>query len=355
MTRSESLRSVGLALSIALLAGQAVGSTSSTRSQSTPDALHQSVRMFAEAVVIPAHQRLVSTSAALARSAEAFERSPAPAEFEAFHEEWLSTVEVLAQGRAFAFGPIHSLGHDVALDSPTDPDSVALTIEQLENRSAEQIEQLPLRGSLTGLQTIGALLRGHDRPQAFTVTERRYLTALSRRVHRTSTALLDVWRTGHDGHPAFATVLASSGEPGNRAYRSVASGAEEILRGVLNTLDVVVNEELPELHSTLGTQDDSDTSSSLAALRGTLDGISTTYHDTRMNTWFDASTRSAGRTITRFLADASDAVESLAIDPQGLPRARSAITDARVSLEHAMVLLETHAMPQTRRPNVSAP
>ena len=324
----------------AALAGPALA-TSETGTGAAPDALARSTARFADRVVIPAHERLTEAAGGLVEAASAFDADPDGTGLDAFREAWLSSVTARDYGRAFAFGPVHSLGHDVALGFPTDVAGVERLIESLGETSVADIEARRLTPSLTGLDTIGHLLFARDEPEGFTPATRRYLHALARRVERVATELLDVWRDGHDGRPPFATALATAGAADNHAYLSVEGAAEEIVRGLIDCLDVVVHEDLP---AALAGESDR---ASLARLRATLAGVAAAYREGGVGAWLPPEERAVDTALRRSLDEASAALASDA-GPPALERT----TD---ELQRVLTSLEEHVLPTTLPGRASTP
>ncbi|MEL6556403.1 MAG: imelysin family protein [Cyanobacteria bacterium J06621_11] len=248
--------------------------------------LQQINQHFAAAVVIPTYQSMVEKTARLVQASDAFEKMPTAEALLAFNEAWREARLAWAKGSAFEFGPVHSLGYGVAIDAPVDTAGIDRVWARL--AEADSTEGLGAHSSLRGLGAIAHLLEDvspaatsseavleavaptaglldavlveatdrdpikRDLEQGATLSwaQRRYLSQLTRQVHTAASRLLSVWQVGWNGYPAYATVLASAGSSDNTAYRSVQSGTEEIIRGLINSLDVVANETLPHLITT---------------------------------------------------------------------------------------------------------
>ena len=325
-------------------------------SNATTAALTRAVRTFPERVVLPAHESLATATGRLEAAAAAFERTPDDATLDAFRRERLRSAVFLARGRAFAFGPVHSLGLDVALDAPIDEAGIDLTIAALDDESVADIARIRRVPSLGGLGAIDHVLETTDDPGSFTAAERRYLHALAQRVDEAAGALRDVWRDGHDGHPAFASVLTTAGHPGNGAYLSVESAAEEIARGLTDTLDVIVHEELPDVLVRVDSLTSRHGVASLALLEAGIDSVRNAHDGAEIGRWLDAADDpDTGASVSGALDDASRAVSAAIAAANDAGAARTALERATASLEQARVRLETDTLPLTRPTDHSTP
>ena len=310
------------------------------------EAVERSVRTFPERVVLPAHEALAAAATRLAAAAAAFDAAPDATTLETLRRERLRTEVFLARGRAFAFGPTHSLGHDAALLSPVDEAGVALTIAGLDGEDVDELVERPLAPSLGGLGTMAHLLGDASDPAAVTPAARRYLHALARRVERTAHALLDVWRDGHDGHPAFAAALTTAGRPDNLAYLSVDGAAEEIARGLIDTLDVVAGEELPDLARQAESLSSASGAASLAVLRAGVGSVEAAYREAEIGRWLGAGgDGSAAAVIERSLGEAGGAIDASVASAGDADAVRAALTRAATSLERVRARLEDEALP----------
>ena len=210
-------------------------------------------------MVIPTYQALAEQTADLASAGAAFELAPTAANLSSLQAAWLAAELTWAESNAFEFGPVHSLGYGPAIASPLDATGVDLLLAQLTEIEAsaqrDYLAAAAIHPSMTGLEAIAYVLSHANAPQengsrvasGFSPAERAYLSYLTAEAQAAAAALLDVWQVGWNNYPAYATVLASAGNPDNAIYISTRSGTEEIIRGVINSLDVVVNEALPHL------------------------------------------------------------------------------------------------------------
>ena len=285
-----------------------------------------SIRDFPTAVVLPAHRRLVAAAASLHDAASAFAAGDDGRLVE-LRGAWRDAAAAWAGECAFTFGPVHSLGHAVALDSPIDVAGLERLLELHDEReggggaviradarlATDEIADTTPLASLGGLGAMSHLLHGADgerRPVTFTAAERARLAALAAGVDRAANELLGAWLDGHEGHPPFAKRLATAGEPDNHAYLSSEAGEAEIVRGLTGCLDVMVHEELPALHGeSEAVPTSASTIRSLVLLDAALDGARATWNavpSAGASTPPDADATDAD--VGRALADASDAL-----------------------------------------------
>lgn len=232
--------------------------------------LQQVNRQFAAAVVVPTYQAMVEKTSRLVQASHAFEQSPNDETLEAFERALLEARLAWAKGSAFEFGPVHSLGYGVAIDAPIDEtglDRVWSRLETVDGASVENAGSLPTalnaaQPALGGLGAVAYLLTTDSADNLLEATEsnavedrfswaqRRHVRDLTESVHTAASRLLSVWQVGWSGYSSYSSTLASAGGVNNAAYLSVQSGTEEIIRGLINSLDVLVGEVLPELAET---------------------------------------------------------------------------------------------------------
>ena len=233
---------------------------------------------FSQAVIIPAYVELTEQTESLLQASQTFEAEPTETHLIALRKAWLKAASSWAETGAFAFGPIHSLGYSAALDSPCDAASIEAWIQvSLENANGG--DTTLLRPAMQGFEAIAYVLKGDDGEKSladFSRGERQYLSQLAVMANDTAHNILDVWQTGWNGYSPYAAVLETAGEPGNGFYLSEEAATEEIVRTVVNHLDVMVGEVLPELLET--SQEQAEPGAvDLQMLRSRLQGIQAAY------------------------------------------------------------------------------
>ena len=315
------------------------------------DPLQSFVRTFPEVVIVPFHESLAGATARLARAGRDFEANADDRTLRALRAAWLETATTWAAGQAFSFGPVHSLGHGAALDSPVDADGVAWLLENIVVTGVEDPEHAMASASLQGLGAMSHLL--HDGPDggraadAFDDAERAYLGRLTEEAHDVAEDLLGVWRDGHGGQAPFAERLATAGEPGNVAYLTVEAGAEEIVRALVNRLDVVVAEELPviaeEAAARAGRATEPTTGPdgtiALALLAGTVEGVRAAAGEpSGLGRWLGSSDPAIEDRLRGSLAEVAEAADAL--DAPDADVRLAAVDRVGAALERVRTLLE---------------
>lgn len=203
---------------------------------------------FANQVVIPTYEGLVTKSATLSKAVEAFVAKPSDDTLKAAQEAWRSSRTPWEQSEAFAFGPAESLGYDGDLDDwPVNETDVKAVIQSKAELNAESIKQL--QTTQKGFHTIEYLLFGSDNNRKATELSQRELQLLKQLTlafDRTAQDLTKSWKEGVNGNPAYSQVFASAGESNNSSYPTVNAALEEIVQGAIGCLDEVANEKIGE-------------------------------------------------------------------------------------------------------------
>lgn len=228
---------------------------STTTEQPTTNAQTQSddiekqiVGDFANQVVVPTYQLLVTKAGDLSKTVDAFVAKPGDDTLKAAQEAWRATRTPWEQSEAFAFGPAASLGYDGDLDDwPVNETDVKAVLSSKAELTAESIKQLPT--TQKGFHTIEYLLFGlnNDR-KASDLSERelQFLKLLTEAFSQTSQDLTKSWTEGVDGNPPYTQVFATAGESTNTAYPTINAALEEIVQGAIGCLDEVANEKIGE-------------------------------------------------------------------------------------------------------------
>lgn len=325
--------------------------------------LEQINQQFAAAVVIPTYQTLSEQAGHLALVGKAFEQAPTAANLSILQDAWLAVELTWARSNAFEFGPVHSLGYGAAIASPVDTTGIDLLLERLvaieagtEDSMAlsDYLSEASIHPSLKGLGAIAHILNRADADidtatedgsrlaGDFSTVERAYLSYLTAETQTAAAALLEVWQTGWNNYPAYATVLADAGSPNNLVYLSTRSGTEEIIRGVLNSLDVVVNEALPELIEAPDhlVSDPLD----LQLLNSTLEGIQLASQSVGFDQLIE-STSDQNQQIQQSLETATVLIDAAQDQPQEPAVISFALTVALDSLQTAHSLLDGDVLP----------
>lgn len=323
---------------------------------SKTEAMKQMNQQFAAGVIIPGYESLVGQMDELVQSAQAFEAEPTEDTLSAVRRAWLGAAASWATSNAVAFGPVHSLGYSASLESPAD----TAALDTLLTYSAE-IEEFDVKALLPSLQGFEAMayildIEGDKAAADFSAQELRYLSALTVRAHAVSDSLLDVWQVGWNDNPAYETLLSTAGQPGNPAYLSVESGSEEIVRSIINSLDVVAAEELPDILDALASTSEAPDDVTLRLLTSNLQGIQSAYLGTVSEDRTVVNAAGVSGLVAIANTDLNQQIQtSLDVALDGMEQAMAepadtqALAMAQSSLETAFTLLETEVLPLVQR------
>ncbi|MBT9311765.1 imelysin family protein [Leptothoe kymatousa] len=307
-------------------------------------------QQFSNEVIIPGYQALGLRMDVLVQTAQAFEADPTEDNLGAVRAAWLDTLSQWTSSNAIAFGPVHSLGYSTALESPVDETGIDLLLANA--TETEEFNVAALLPSLQGFEAIAYVLATADEKTAadFSAQERRYLTALATRAQAVTGDILAVWQGGWNNYPAYSTLLSTAGSPGNSTYLSVQAGSEEIIRTIINSLDVVAGEELPDLLETSTTLAEAPDEMTLQLLTSSLQGIQSAYLGTvespnettiGVSELVAIANPDIDSQIQTSLTVALDGIEQAMADPSNT----TSLVEAQSSLELAFELLETEVLP----------
>lgn len=333
-----------------------VGFVASPDLSSKTEVMKQLNQQFSTGVVIPGYESLVERMGDLVQSTQRFEVDPTEAHLAAVRAAWLGAASSWATSNAIAFGPVHSLGYSTLLEFPADTAGIdTLLADAAESEAFDMPSLLP---SLQGFEAMAYVL-GADATKIsadFSVQERRYLSALAMSAHSVSVDILNVWQVGWNENPAYGTLLSTAGQPGNRAYLSLEAGSEEIVRTIINSLDVVAAEELPHILEMLTLTAEAPDLVSLHLLTSNLRGIQSAYLGTTTGKIAAEKTVGVQELVAIANPDLSQQIQtSLDIALDGMeqaiadPHDAQALTMAQTSLEQAFTLLDMEVLPLVQR------
>ncbi|EDX86876.1 hypothetical protein S7335_4583 [Synechococcus sp. PCC 7335] len=350
------------------LVHKALGADSSQLASGEVKRLNQ---QFSAAVILPVYRSLAERTRQLAVAGQTFEQAPSEASLEIFRAAWLEAASAWARSQAVAFGPVHSLGHSVALDFPLDQAGIdGLLADIPKAKGTIDLESVTLQPSLQGFEAMAYLLYGDERNKIasdFSVRERQYLRRLAVTAANVSSELLSAWQVGWNGYAAYDTLLATAGQPDNGAYMTVESGTEEIVRSAINALDKTVSEIIPSLLETSEQLNGSSGRIALQLLISTVQGIQIAYEGATerlavksvqlvrtekeqkefkraggIGQWVEAEDQEIDRQIRQSLEVTLEQLEEAAINPvdiEALSHAQLALTAVKSRLEQNMLPL----------------
>lgn len=321
--------------------------------QSADSKLAQLNQQFPQTVILPIYQSLAEQTERLAEAGQAFEQSPNEASLSTFRADWLAAATAWARSQAVAFGPVHSLGHEAALNFPPDEAGIdGLLLEEEDIEAAVDLESTALLPSLQGFEAMAYLLYGDEGEKAaadFSRRERQYLRRLATTAQAVAFELVSAWQTGWENYPAYEALLATAGQPGNGAYMTVQSGTEEIVRSTINALAIVADETIPHILEAPEQLSDPSGSTILQLLDSTVQGIQTAYVGTEsedrlaggIGMWVAAEDEEIDLQIRQSLNAAIERIE----DVMATPGDTESLSAAQAFLEIAKDRLEQDMLP----------
>ncbi len=206
----------------------------------------QVVRDFATQVVIPTNQLFAKRAGELSSVVNTFVKNPNDRTLKAAQDAWLATRSPWEQSECFTFGPAESLGYDAALDTwPVNGTDLNGILKSQDQPTPEYAEKL--KDTEKGFHVIEYLLFGENNNRQaadFNQRELEYLQALSTNFSEVAGELVTSWTQGVEGQPAYQEIVATAGESGNGTYPTVQAGVQEIVQGIIDSLDEIANEKI---------------------------------------------------------------------------------------------------------------
>lgn len=203
---------------------------------------------FANNVVIPTYQNLVTKSGELSKTVDAFVANPTDETLKAAQSAWRETRVPWEESETFAFGPAESLGYDGDLDDwPVNETDVKAVLQSKAELNRESVKQL--QTTQKGFHTIEYMLFGlnSDRKAAdLSKRDLKFLQVLTQAFDKTAQDLTKSWVEGVNGNPPYTKILTTAGESSNASYPTVNAALEEIVQGMIGCLDEVANEKIGE-------------------------------------------------------------------------------------------------------------
>jgi putative iron-regulated protein len=224
--------------------GESAGSTSLQWGKKLKDG--RIISEFTDNVVLPKYREYSQNAGMLAVALSTLNKNPDESSLKLAREAWTNTRMSWEQTETFTFGPAGSLGFDGAMDSwPINETDIQKILASGTPLTPDRIAQL--QDSERGMHTLEFLLFGskNDKTLAqLTDRERQYLESLGQHLSTTATALLVSWEKGVDGQPAYRDVFGKAGSANNSTYSTVEAGVQEMVTGILHSLEEVGTEKL---------------------------------------------------------------------------------------------------------------
>jgi uncharacterized iron-regulated protein len=226
------------------------GTSTTTASQSSATNAsfddRQIIKDFADQVVIPTNQLFAKRAEELSSAVNRFVKNPNDQTLKAAQDAWVAARSPWEQSECFGFGPAESLGYDAALDSwPVNETDLKAAINSKDKVTSEYVKKR--QDTEKGFHVIEYLLFGNDKSKKATDFNKReldYLQALSTDFSQVANDLVTSWTKGVEGNPAYREVIATAGDSRNSTYPSLQAGAEEMVQGMIDSLDEVANEKI---------------------------------------------------------------------------------------------------------------
>jgi uncharacterized iron-regulated protein len=321
----------------------------------------QVVSDFASQVVIPTNQLFAKRAKELSSTVNTFVKNPDDQTLKAAQDAWVAARSPWEQSECFTFGPAESLGYDGALDTwPVNETDLSGILKSQDQPTSEYVGKL--KDTEKGFHAIEYLLFGENNSKKaadFDQRELEYLQALSTNFSEVAGELVTSWTQGVEGQPAYQEVIATAGKSGNSTYPTVQAGAEEIVQGMIDSLDEVANEKIGKPFEEKNSQlfESRFSHNTLNDIKSNVKGAENVY----LGRFPDANTSGAG--LSAYVAQAKPDVDAkiksqiqaslAALDqiPAPIeesfddPKAASAIESAQKTINTLRMTIEQEVMP----------
>jgi putative iron-regulated protein len=201
---------------------------------------------FVTQVVVPSNNRFAQQASTLAKAIDAYTAAPSAATLSSAQAAWVKARAAWEQTECFGFGPTTSLGYDGALDTwPVNETDLKALIKSKVPLTTTSVGKM--KETEKGFHVIEYFLFGQDKrrqPTDLAVRDLQYLQLLGKDFASVATDLAASWSKGVEGKTAYQEVFSTAGEEGNATYPTVQAGAQEMIQGMVDSLDEVANEKL---------------------------------------------------------------------------------------------------------------
>lgn len=206
----------------------------------------QILRNFVAQVVVPSNRDFAQRASNLSKSINAFTTAPSAQTLAGAQGAWIEARAAWEQTECFGFGPTTSLGYDGALDTwPVNEIDFKALIKSGEPLTAGSVSKM--KDTEKGFHVIEYFLFGQGKsrkPGDLAPRDLKYLQLLGADFAKVAADLAASWSKGVEGNPAYQEVFATAGESENATYPTVQAGAQEMIQGMLDSLDEVANEKI---------------------------------------------------------------------------------------------------------------
>ena len=203
---------------------------------------------FADKVVIPTNLLFATRAKALSQAVDLYAKAPSNESLKAAQTAWVNTRAAWEQTECFGFGPAKSFGYDGSLDTwPVNAVDLSAVLRGKEPLTAASVDKL--KETEKGFHVIEYLLFGNNkdrRAKSLKPRELELLKLLGADFADVAGKLADAWSKGVEGKPAYRETIATAGDKGNTVYPTVAAGADQVVQGMLDSLDEVSKKKIGE-------------------------------------------------------------------------------------------------------------
>jgi putative iron-regulated protein len=299
-----------------LLAGIVSGcrdTATSSESTAPPAAVNakfdrQILRDFVTAVVVPSNNQFAQQASTLSKAIDAYATAPSTATLASAQAAWVKARAAWEQTECFGFGPTTSLGYDGALDTwPVNETDLKALMKSKAPLSAASVSKM--KETEKGFHVIEYFLFGQDKlrqPTDLGQRDLQYLQLLGQDFSRVATDLATIWSKGIAGKTAYQEVFSTAGEASNATYPTVQAGAQEMIQGLLDSLDEVANEKLgkPLAEKNPKLAESRFSLNTLTDIKSNLQGAKNVY----LGSFPDANT--SGKGLSVYIAQVNPALDS---------------------------------------------
>lgn len=263
---------------------------------------------FADKVVIPNNNLFAEKAKALSQSIDEMVKAPNSKTLKASQEAWVVARSAWEQTECFGFGPADSLGYDGALDTwPINETDFKAMLKSGQSMTADSVSKM--KETEKGFHVIEYLLFGNEKsrkPTDLSQRDLKYLQLLGANFTKVASDLAISWSKGIEGKPAYREVLTTAGASENTIYPTLQAGAEEMIQGMLDSLDEVANEKMGRTFEEKAPKlaESRFSFNTLADMKSNLQGSQNVY----LGSFPDANT--SGKSLSSFIAQAKPELDS---------------------------------------------
>jgi putative iron-regulated protein len=262
---------------------------------------------FADKVVIPTNLLFATRSKELSQAIDLYTAAPSKESLKTAQTAWVSARAAWEQTECFGFGPAKSFGYDGALDTwPVNAIDLSAIVKGKEPLTTASIAKL--KETEKGFHVIEYLLFGNNKDRqanSLKPRELQLLKLLGADFAEVAVKLSDAWSKVVEGKPAYRDTIATAGDKGNSIYPTVTAGADQIVQGMLDSLDEVSKKKIGETFS--------KKDKNLAESRFSLNTLTDMKHNIKgaQNVYLGEFTegKTSGMGLTAFVAKTNPALD----------------------------------------------